>query len=426
MKVPNLSSADGKNNKSQFKLTINDRILLHLLDNVQSKNKREAPFSITQKGIAEGVKIRWNHVPRAVGKLKKIGYVSEEMSHIEGKTRRQKAYFLTDSGMLFARNLREKILGYKVHLIKTDGQVERMKLSEINSALKINVSPFKIFMNVSDDGEILESELQTEIDIKVPEKTSKKFFVKGEILWPEEFIGRDKEIKTLSDWINSQSHSTVVIYGSIGIGKSALMAETIKNFRGKKNIFWYEMSDSDSQSDIIHSLSEFLSELNKTTLSSYLDKHEKYELSEILRILDKGIKDIDTILAFDNYFQVTEEVADFFSGLCVLASKYRNLKLFINALDTTPFYCRFYDKNEIKMKKIGELTIKGLDREGIKKMLNTPDIDSDALKKIHLMTRGHPLTIELIKKGDVNSLKRIKGFSRQEASLLLYLKTVKG
>jgi hypothetical protein len=62
--------------------------------------------------------------------------------------------------------------------------------------------------------------------------------------------------------------------------------------------------------------------------------------------------------------------------------------------------------------------------EATKEMLGTPDIDYDALKKIHLMTRGHPLTIELIKKGDVNSLKRIKGFSRQEASLLLYLKTV--
>jgi DNA-binding MarR family transcriptional regulator len=424
MKVTKSSGTENKNIKSEFKLTINDRILLHLLDNVQSKNKREAPYSITQKGIAEGVKIRWNHVPRAVGRLKKMGYLSEEMSHIEGKTRRQKAYYLTDSGMLFARNLREKILGFMVHLVKTDGQVERIKLSEINSTLKLNVSPFKLFMKVSDDGEILESELQTEIESKVPEKTTKTFFVKGEILWPEELIGREKEIKVLSDWISSTSQSTLVIYGSVGIGKSALMVETIKIFRGKKDIFWYEMSDSDSQKEIVQSLSEFLIELDKTTLSSYLSKHESYELNEVIRILEKGFKDIDTILAFDNYFQVSEEVADFFSGLCVLASKYRNLKLFINAMDTTPFYCRFYDKNEIKKKKIGELTIKGLKPEGIKKMLNTPDIDDDALRKIHLMTRGHPLTIELIKKGDVNSLKRIKGFSRQEASLLLYLKTV--
>jgi hypothetical protein len=165
-------------------------------------------------------------------------------------------------------------------------------------------------------------------------------------------------------------------------------------------------------------------QLNKPILSSYIKEHDKIELSEILRILDKGLSDSDTILAFDNYFQVSEEVADFFSGLCELASKYRNIKLLIGARDTTPFYCRFYDKNEIKKKKISELTIKGLDREGIMQLLEAPNIEKDALRKIHLMTRGHPLTIKLIKKGDVNSLKRIKGFSRQEASLLLYLKSV--
>ena len=66
----------------------------------------------------------------------------------------------------------------------------------------------------------------------------------------------------------------------------------------------------------------------------------------------------------------------------------------------------------------------GLDREGTKQLLGNENIDDDALKKIHLMTRGNPLTIELIKLGDVMSLKRIKGFSRQEASLLLYLKGV--
>jgi hypothetical protein len=359
-----------------------------------------------------------------MGKLKKMGYVSEEMSHIEAKSRRQKAYFLTDEGLLIARNLRERILSWKVKVEKLDGQVVNMKLSQINSHLKTKFSPFKLYMHVSDDGMIMVENLLDDTQKATTEKISKIYFVKGEILWPSELIGRSTEIKNITEWLDSSSISTVVIYGSVGIGKSALMAHIIKNYKNKKNIFWYEMSDSDSQKDILVSLSEFLSQLESELLSNYLKDRNKFDLDEILRIIEKGIKTHDIILAFDNYYQVSEEVADLFSGLCELAAKNRSLNLLINTMDTTPFYCRFYDKNEVKKKKIAELTIKGLNQEGIKKMLEAPKIDEEALLKIYQMTRGHPLTIELIKKGDVNSLKRIKGFSRQEASLLLYLKGV--
>jgi DNA-binding MarR family transcriptional regulator len=407
-----------------YKLTINDRILLHLLDNSSSRLEREAPLSITQKGIAEGVGIRWNHVPRAMMKLKKMGYVQDEMSHIQGKTRRQKAYFLTDDGMLFARNLRERMMAWKVHLKKPDGQVVGMRLSEVNSALKTNFSPLAIFNNINKSGVVESENLLEHVELETKRPTTKLYSVKGEMVWPDEIVGRESEINSISEFLDSSAVGTVVIYGSVGIGKSALMAHVLKGYSDTKNILWYQMSENDLQTEILRSISEFLTQLGQKGLSKYIEEHEKIDLSETLRIMEKGFSGHSIILAFDNYFEVSEDVADFFSGLCTLAAKIPDLTLFIGARDTTPFYCRFYDKNEVKKKRIAEVTLKGLDKEGIKRMLDTPNIDDDALKKIDLMTRGHPLTIELIKKGDVLSLKRIKGFSRQEASLLLYLKTV--
>jgi AAA+ ATPase superfamily predicted ATPase len=224
--------------------------------------------------------------------------------------------------------------------------------------------------------------------------------------------------------MDDNKYKTIVIYGSVGIGKTALMMEFLKVKKDLRHIFWYEMSEDDTQLDVFTQLSEFLSALQKTNLKTYLDDHDKINLDETLRILEKDLKDIHAILAFDNYFKVSEDVSDLFSGLLKLAAKQESWNIIINALDTTPFYCRFYDKSEINKKKIAELTIKGMDMEGCMGLLEAPNIDQDALKKIHLMTRGNPLTIELIKIGDVNSLKRIKGFSRQEASLLLYLKGV--
>ena len=422
--VPVMVSIEDKKEVPDYRLTINEKILLHLLANHRFKDSREAPKTITQKGIAENVHIRWNHVPRAMAQLKKLDYVFEKATHIEGKIRRQKTYYLTDEGLLAAKNLREKILGWNIYLKRMDGQIIGLKLSQVNSILKSRFSPLNLYMSLSDEGVIDEKKLLRWTEEEILEESTKKLFTTGEISWPEKFINRESEIKTLQDWIDGVNLSTIIIYGSIGVGKSALMAEVLKKYRDKKHIFWYQMSEDDSQEDILMRLSEFLSDLGKTDLSEYLDDQDTIEPNEAMRKVEKGLKGIDAILAFDHYFKVGDDIVDFFSGLSNIASKSETLKIIINAMDTTPFYCRFYDKNEIKEIKIAELTIKGLDKESCKQLLEATNIDDDALRKIHLMTRGHPLTIELIKLGDVNSLKRIKGFSRQEASLLLYLKGV--
>ena len=409
---------------AKIRLTINEKILLHLLENNRARDEREAPQSVTQRGIADSVGIRWNHVPRAVTKLKKLDYVFERLSHIVGKTRRQKAYFLTDEGLLSARNLRERVMDGDVYLVQPDGQRVKMRLSKVNSVLKSQFSPMRLIACISDEGVINAEELLEGPSKAPPTPAPRVFFVSGEIAWPEELVGREPEIKKLTDWLSGTEYGTAVIYGSIGIGQSALMAHIVQDFRERKHTFWYQMSEGDSQGDIIEKMSEFLVNIGNSRLSSYLNSQDTVSLSQTLKLLEKDISGREVLCAFDNYFKAGEDVVDLFSGLSNMALKSGSLKLIINAMDTTPFYCRFYDKGDLKKRKIAEMTLKGLDMESSKVLLEVPKIEHDALRKIHLMTRGHPLTLLLIKRGDVNSLKRIKGFSRQEASLLLYLKGV--
>jgi hypothetical protein len=420
----NRTSTHENGGGAKIKLTINEKILLHLLENHRARDEREAPQSITQRGIADSVGIRWNHVPRAVTKLKKLDYVFERLSHIEGKTRRQKAYFLTDEGLLSARNLRERVMDWDVYLVQPDGQRTKIRLSKVNSVLKSQFSPLRLIACLSDEGIIDAEELLEDPSEAQPIPSPRVFFVSGEIAWPDQLVGREPEIKKLTEWLSGTENGTAVIYGSIGIGKSALMAQIVQDFKGKKHIFWYQMAEGDTQRDILEQMSEFLVKIGNLKLSSYLNSHDTVSLSQALKLLEKDISGLKVLCAFDNYYKAGEDVVDLFSGLSTIASKSGSLKLLINAMDTTPFYCRFYDKGDVKRRKIAEMTLKGLDMESCKLLLEAPKIEHDALRKIHLITRGHPLTLLLIKRGDVNSLKRIKGFSRQEASLLLYLKGV--
>ena len=182
-------SVDKQKRAVKHHLTINEKILLHLLEHFKSKNSGEAPLAITQKGIAERVHIRWNHVPRAVAKLKRMDFVFETASHVEGKTRRQKVYYLTDQGKMFAKKLRNEMSKWDVYLKKSSGEVVQLKLADVNSILKTNYSPLKLFLSLSEDNIIDAKEV-----LHVAEKEAKE--------------AKKAQSRPLEDYLKSLSKAT--------------------------------------------------------------------------------------------------------------------------------------------------------------------------------------------------------------------------
>ena len=95
----------------QTKPGVQERILLHLSDFSDFMNSVEVPFALSQMGIANAVAIARSNVPRAIAGLKDQGLLIERQAHVQGVSRKRKAYFLTESGMKLAdetwKNLRE-------------------------------------------------------------------------------------------------------------------------------------------------------------------------------------------------------------------------------------------------------------------------------------------------------------------------------
>ena len=81
---------------------VQERILLHLSDFSDFMNSVEVPFSLSQMGIANAVAIARSNVPRAIAGLKDQGLLVERQAHVQGVSRKRKAYFLTESGMKLA------------------------------------------------------------------------------------------------------------------------------------------------------------------------------------------------------------------------------------------------------------------------------------------------------------------------------------
>ena len=100
---------------------VQERIMLHLRDYADYTDSVEVPFALSQMGIANAVAIARSNVPRAIAGLKDANHLIERQAHVAGVSRKRKAYFLTDSGMVQAEETWKRLSEYPVRLVDKSG-----------------------------------------------------------------------------------------------------------------------------------------------------------------------------------------------------------------------------------------------------------------------------------------------------------------
>jgi hypothetical protein len=117
-----------------FRITVNDKILVHLLEYTRYNDRPEVPREITQQGISEIVGARRSHVSLALSTLRERTLVEEKTVRVTDEVRRRKGYFLTSKGFETAKGLAEKYQTFKVRIEEAGGVKEAM-ISELPQLL---------------------------------------------------------------------------------------------------------------------------------------------------------------------------------------------------------------------------------------------------------------------------------------------------
>jgi len=110
------------------KLTVRDRILVHLGSLRSNHSDHQLPTEVSQRGIAWAVGILQRHISQYIRPMIVEGLVSEESRYIRGGRQHQKVYFLTERGRTQAdwmnNNSNDKS---NMHLDVTSPQSSRAK-----------------------------------------------------------------------------------------------------------------------------------------------------------------------------------------------------------------------------------------------------------------------------------------------------------
>ena len=407
-------------------IAVQDRVLLHLLENDNQADRYLVDFSLTRPGIAESCALHPPNVSRTMRDLSKRELVSEHTRNIRGEERRQKTWQLTDEGRIKATQSKKSMAQIKVVLRDSNGELIEVKASEASQRLATEISLLQILMHAQHEGVLTYGDIRFG---KIKQPSDKKINPPGRLKAltgahatyntsppkTRPVHGRKQEMKDLDSWFAGRKPCSVV-HGIAGIGKSTLVAHWLKqnlDVMPNLSICWYPCQPWDRALGIATSL------LHRFGID---ESHDPYNLIETLPLQPAGKIDVDTwrrrltayltdagtirerfknesggpppywLIVLDDVHHIEDEAHELLGALLQISTKTPLRIIMISRTKPT-----IYDRRDVHTRElVAEFSLQGLTKSEIEFWLK--DIDSKGkyeLEKVHQKTGGHPLALEL-------------------------------
>ncbi|MDP7264142.1 MAG: hypothetical protein QGH39_01130 [Candidatus Thermoplasmatota archaeon] len=273
--------------KQMDRITIPERVLLHLLDHFQLSEEYTRPLELTQEGIALCVDVKRSHISYCLKQLGEKVLITEKLSHIENKRRRMKAYSLTHEGFTNAVSLRKGLMDVEIR-VRIGDEFQTDTIAAILSRNKREISLVKILARIKSCGFVDIAEIRAP---RKNEDTKKQnIFLIENILPCPDFTGRTKEKEELASWLSSEECRICVIQGIAGIGKTSLGFKFSTKARKTHHLFWYTCESWSTPRAIITFVAEFLSKLGRSELSTYVKGAYELDLDTAYRVMKEGFR----------------------------------------------------------------------------------------------------------------------------------------
>ncbi|MEC7720439.1 MAG: ATP-binding protein, partial [Candidatus Thermoplasmatota archaeon] len=380
---------------------VQERILLHLRDYVDHADKVEVPFALSQMGIANAVAIARSNVPRAIAGMREQGHLIERQAHVSGVSRKRKAYFLTEEGANIADDIWTKVSTQTIRLIHPDGRSETMELGHALESTDLPLRHVDFLRYIDETGTVDLSTLSAELIERDLSKHIEKQLVNSlnDLPRTRRFFGRDDELDSMVNLLEDHS-SSILIPGIAGIGKTSLAGKLLERFTHRRNLLYHRCQDWEGSRAFFEATSEWLSAMGYNDLSDYLAATPVPQATMAVNLIMEGLQDTPALIVVDDLHKVGDET---------LISALRSLTIRIPELEDVGLvlFSRSFRMVVPEADSSGRIVtlvmpLEGLDQDSSRQILTTmPNIDMTQFLHIYTLSRGHPLVLELINRGNV-------------------------
>jgi DNA-binding MarR family transcriptional regulator len=358
-----------------------DRALLHLYDSRSHLTERPSE-ALTQQGIASALEVNRTHITRVLKPLVDAGMVEVDKGRLEGGDRKMSYYLLTPTGLLRAKELIDSLGSEELELVE-DGKKVRRKVRDVLAAY-----PYLRSLEVMDSiGGVLR-----------PQAPGKRLILSEVELRTDGFFGRGEQLATAKEFLSGPS-LVLAVYANHGYGSSTFLRKVaVDLFDGA--VLWYDLSKGQGPAALKRELERF---------SACLGVEQGID----------GLKSESALICLDNYREMSEAMVDL---LTELAPRLRGgrCKMAVSMREETPSYERFYLRPDVLSGEVAEIRLHRFDEATAREFLGE-ELDDEAFQLIYMLTRGQPLALDMVKRGDAEGLKAIR--LSEEVRFLMYLRT---
>ncbi len=379
-------------------LTVSERMLLHLLDFPKVEQSFEAPFEVSQEGIAKAVSIHRKHFMQNMKKMIDKGLVGEKLAHVAGARQRKTVYFLKWEGTSLAKKIKEELDSVEITLPegKTTFAELKKKMKKTYGELAGMIDEeHRLIVQAGNEGsEILTAMPEANSNsITPPQHTLQATHPNARAAYstalPEvkHFFGRERELECMSDILSKKK--ILVLQGIAGMGKSTLIAKFVAN-RAPEIRFYYRLREWDSLRNLLCAFSEYFSSLGKPRLAKHLAIPQELDITETSYLILGEFRQGATIV-FDDAQNASERIVQFMRALSQAIVEFPGVGMIVSTRSHVPFY----DRRLASVDGIvGEMALAGLDEKSALEMVRAlhPKCEPG---KVFKMTGGHPLALEL-------------------------------
>ncbi len=382
-------------------VTVNERLLLHLWECSSNREVMDAPFALTQEGIAQALGIRVNHVSRAVKALQEQRCVTESTAHVHGESRKRKVYMISHEGLTAAQSLVRE-LGRRTATVKGErGATREVTLAD---ARKLPGGPFTLthILSAMDDGGAIDLASIGPGRTAPPRSHYDEGRAKG-----EPFYGRSWELATIRQWFDSPV-PILAVTGARGIGKSALVSKALEEIEPARHSFWYTARGGAGNEAVVRALGAFLGSVGRPDLSARLLERMS-RLPEVAPVLERDWPAPGAILVLDGA-EAVPEVA----GMVIEVIRKRSGKAVLTSEGALPDGAALRAAGAVQL-----LSLEGLGSDECRRLV-PKGLAGAEFEKIFRLSRGNPLSIKLLSADTLEGVGA--GFSPEERALLRVLK----
>ena len=410
---------------SKVNVPVQDRVMLHLLENDVQADRYFVGPELTRPGIAESCALHPPNVSRTMRELLKKNMVSEHTRNIKGDDRRQKTWQLTDEGREKVIQIKEKLSSTMIVIRDGNGDLLELEAATVPDRLDANISLLQVLMHAQHEGVLTYGDIRFgAITNRSDDENSKspgrlKALTGVHATYnnqpPETRVvhGRNEQFTELDQWFKERK-PCMVVHGIAGIGKSTLVAHWLNQQMEKTpnlSVCWYPCQPWDTSLGLATSL------LHRFGID---ESHDPYNLIETLPLNPGGQVDVDMLrrrllayltdartirerfkdepggpppywlIVLDDVHHIEENSAKLL-GAMLQISQQSPLRIMMISRSRPSVY----DRRDVHTRElVSELALKGLSINEMEDWMKELEISED-LEAVFQKTGGHPLALEL-------------------------------